>query len=209
MKFAEPFPPLCLPSPFRLLYPLQALSGAGAPGSSSSDKSEKQRGNSPWFSRHGSTRSVSSCPATPGDAGSRKGITARSPEVDYGISHGKDHDSTSCGERRWSPTPTIQAPLMDVLENKSQEPMSLRSMLRFARENVSGSEQRGNSCRCHLRLFCQKRKSVLTSYPATKVVGHLFVISFCVSTSPTKPAISRIEIKGAVLSNKITSYQCF
>lgn len=36
-----------------------------------------------------------------------------------------------------TPTPFIQPPLMDVLENKSEEPMSLRSMLRFARENVS------------------------------------------------------------------------
>lgn len=34
--------------------------------------------------------------------------------------------------------PIVQPPLMDVLDNKSEEPMSLRSMLRFSRGNVSG-----------------------------------------------------------------------
>ena len=50
------------------------------------------------------------------------GITKRSGDVDM---------------NNVSQTPIIvQPPLMDVLDNRAEEPMSLRSMLRFSRGNV-------------------------------------------------------------------------
>lgn len=97
----------------------------------------------------------------------RKGITARSLEVDDDASQGgKGEGMTSSAGQ--SLTPAIQPPLMDVLENKAPEPMSLRSMLRFARENVSYQcdisdsdfENGDGPSRCSLRRRYQNKRSL-------------------------------------------------
>ncbi|CAN0485211.1 unnamed protein product, partial [Ectocarpus sp. 12 AP-2014] len=84
-----------------------------APGSASSGRSEGYRKKS-WFSRHSRSPSqqLSSRPTSP-----------------VGMVHGQI-TSRSCA------TPVPQPSLMDILENTAEEPMSLRSMLRFARENL-------------------------------------------------------------------------
>ncbi|CAM9212641.1 unnamed protein product [Ectocarpus fasciculatus] len=83
------------------------------PGSVSSGRSEGYKKSS-WFSRHSrsSSQELFSDPTTP-----------------VGMVHGQI-TARSCT------TPVAQAPLMDILENTAKEPMSLRSMLRFARENL-------------------------------------------------------------------------
>ncbi|CAM9597337.1 unnamed protein product [Ectocarpus sp. 4 AP-2014] len=84
-----------------------------APGSASSGRSEGYRKSS-WFSRHSRSPSqqLSSRPTSP-----------------VGMVHGQI-TARSCT------TPIPQPSLMDILENTAEEPMSLRSMLRFARENL-------------------------------------------------------------------------
>ncbi|CAN0220272.1 unnamed protein product [Ectocarpus sp. 6 AP-2014] len=84
-----------------------------APGSVSSGQSEGYRKSS-WFSRHSRSpnQQLSSYPTSP-----------------VGMVHGQI-TARSCT------TPVPPPPLMDILENTAEEPMSLRSMLRFARENL-------------------------------------------------------------------------
>lgn len=102
-------------------------------GSQSSTASETNRGSgNPWFSRYGTT----SCPTTPATGPSPGKITAR-----------RDGDNDGGG----API-IVQAPLMEVLENKCPEPMSLRSMLRFARKNVRAQTDR-QTCSTTIRLF--------------------------------------------------------
>ncbi|CAM9295777.1 unnamed protein product [Ectocarpus sp. 8 AP-2014] len=83
------------------------------PGSVSSGRSEGCRKSS-WFSRH--SRSP------------RQQLSSR-PTSPVGMVHGQI-TARSCT------TPVPQPSLMDILENTAEEPMSLRSMLRFARENL-------------------------------------------------------------------------
>eukprot|EP00752_Nemacystus_decipiens_P010655 g9488.t1 len=115
--------------------PSRAERRAGAtPAVTSSGRLERHR-SSPWFSRTGAqSASASSCPATP--AGS---VTPGKAEAVATSVTSKPGDIGADGPAltpRSTPTPLIQPPLMDVLENKSEEPMSLRSLLRFTREKL-------------------------------------------------------------------------
>ncbi|CAB1101941.1 unnamed protein product [Ectocarpus sp. CCAP 1310/34] len=101
----------------RNAHPLGRKSSWGehqvALGSASSGRSEGYR-KKPWFSRHSRSPSqqLSSNPTSP-----------------VGMIHGQI-TPRSCT------TPVPQPSLMEILENTAEEPMSLRSMLRFARENL-------------------------------------------------------------------------